>query len=170
MANGDEVHNTPNLERVALWEQALRDPNLIQGHAYLASSDTEEGPWRQCCLDVACRVAIEHGVQLQQVIHQRGTFADGSPASFFVRGYQQPAKADSAPVFSVLPEPVRNWFGFNSRWVPLQHEGNLVDATDLNDTLLLTFPQIADAIYATYLAPEEVDDVYFAPEEVDDDE
>lgn len=148
--SADWIPNNPlNKERVALWEQALRDPALRQGHGCLArrlTSDENE-PWQQCCLDVACRVAMANGVVLQEIVKvtddpevvKRG-YSDGSPGT----------------EFSVLPPVVRDWYGLPGSWVPLVVPvfGEM-NATNVNDELKLPFAQIADLIKATYLEGED---------------
>lgn len=124
-----------NKERVALWVQALRDPDLIQGLEALATRENETCPWEQCCLDVACQVAKANGLPLTEVILT------------YQRGYNQ---GDDVEVH-VLPHTVRDWYGFNETYVKLYHQGQATFATELNDDERLTFDQIADVIEQTYL-------------------
>lgn len=147
----EKVENVPNVERIALWEQALRNPELVQGRNMLALR-SGDGPWRQCCLDVACRVAMEHGVELAEVYE---SYKGGES-----RGYKVGDGRVFDRQFNILPPVVRDWFGFTNVWVMLNYprHGNHLSATELNDDEMLTFPEIADLIRDTYLIPAEVPD------------
>lgn len=139
----------PNRERIALWVKELRNPDLVQANGILAQSDKPDGPWRQCCLDVACRVAMDNGLELKEHIRVP---SEGDP--FYSRGYETGGDPDSYGedvTYSILPPAVRDWYGFDSKWVGVKLGDQGWDATVLNDDLRLTFSKIADAVEATYL-------------------
>lgn len=132
---------TVNKEAVRLWVDALRDPQLIQGYGRLATKHTGSSVWAQCCLDVACRVAIANGIELTEKMSPDGLPSDGKVK----RGYLD----DGFRIynFTGLPRQAMRWFGFSNSEVPLGEKS----AITLNDDFKLTFSEIADVIEATYL-------------------
>lgn len=143
--------NTVNKEAVRLWVDALRDPQLIQGYGKLATTHEGSSAWAQCCLDVACRVAIANGIELQEDVRYDGKPEDGK----MKRGYKDDeSESERFLNFTTLPHQAMVWFGFNSIEVQL----GKTTAMALNDGRKLTFPEIADVIEATYLHPQEVID------------
>lgn len=125
----------PNKERLRLWVQALRDPNLVQGFGCLAQRQTEDEPWQQCCLDVACQVAIANGLRLIQKTSEVRT-----------RGHMRTYTATNHPNdFSsvLLPFAVLEWYELSGE-TGVSLDG--VTAAELNDERMMTFVQIADII------------------------
>jgi hypothetical protein len=135
-----------NKERVQLWVDALRDPSLKQGQHYLATRQ-EDGTWKQCCMDVACRVAMANGLPLIEATD------DEHPYAMIVRrGYLQDGEVE----FGVLPHAVRAWYGLTECNPDVFHTDAFGDYTtislgDLNDSEGATFPEIADLITASWL-------------------
>jgi hypothetical protein len=113
-----------NKERVQLLVDALRSGKYEQGRLLLWDDQND----RYCCLGVATRIAIEHGVV---------------PDDRYVWSH------------TGLHDEVRKWYGFISGNPPFQglfnDEGKRLDAIGANDHARLTFPEIADAFEETYL-------------------
>lgn len=125
----------PNKERLRLWVQALRDPNLVQGFGCLAQRKTEDEPWQQCCLDVACQVAIANGLRLIQ-----------KTSVLLTGGHMRIYTATNHPNdFSslLLPFAVLEWYELSGE-TGVSLGG--VTAAELNDNRLLAFTEIADII------------------------
>ena len=101
--------------------EALRSGKYTQGQNALESVS----PQRNCCLGVACRVAMKDGLDLP-------VRADGAVVRF-----------DGA--VGVLPHSVMDWYGFMMR---SGDYGGYVGCSlvDDNDRSRLTFEQIADII------------------------
>jgi|SRR5688572_18258861 len=140
-----------NPERVALLVAALRSGDYEQVQGRLAVTvATKDGveQWKYCCLGVACEVAIANGVEVPVAMLQN----PGAP--FVLRSY------DNGIVS--LPRQVGDWFGFSSDdpmidvnvdsdpSFPLRN----VSATHANDSIGLSFAQIADAFERTYITKE----------------
>lgn len=147
----------PNIERIRLWEQALRDPDLLQGSGRLASWDDARDKWAQCCLDVACQVAKHNGLELKEHIYPDAI------RGYAIRGYVDRCDCSSCATTvqtGILPSAVRDWYGFGSQDPELVDVDNPVfqvrrNATTLNDSKKYTFEQIADCVAATFLSPSE---------------
>lgn len=147
------MSETVDKQKVRLWVEALRNPDLVQGYGALAKRGSEDEPWKQCCLDVACRVAMDNGLPLEEVIQNS---AHGS-----ARGYVVPLPAGWVGEqpwheYTTMPKVVRTWYGFDfCNAYPLKYGGrDGLTAIDLNDELKLSFAEIADIIEAQYLAEE----------------
>jgi hypothetical protein len=129
-----------NKDRVALWAEALENPKLVQGQNRLAYRDLD-GPWKQCCLDVACQVALANGlegVEAEEV--QLGTIST-------MREYVWEEGDAHYRESLVLPAPVCAWYGFEDTNPDIgSHE-----ASYFNDTLRLTFSEIAAKVRDAYL-------------------
>jgi hypothetical protein len=134
-----------NKERVALLVAALRSGKYIQGRGSLERLMTSvDDQVKHCCLGVACRVAEENGLPIETMTR---TTPDGHIVYF-----------DSTS--TRLPERVQEWFGF------ADHDPELVlertelglrvqrSATECNDMLRMTFPEIADAFEKRYVHGE----------------
>lgn len=155
---------TVNEQRVALWVQALRNPELVQGTGQLAyryiNQDSDDSPWQQCCLDVACQVALANGLEgvweTEEVVGGRAsrvyvwgmTLGDpGDPAGLghFVRPERDK---------NLLPPPVRDWFGLTDvdPTVAVDEDGAYISASQANDELRSSFAEIADGLVRTYLS------------------
>lgn len=128
-----------NKERVTLWVDALLDPTLVQGQSRLAYRDNEGGPWKQCCLDVACQVAKANGLELKEVIvgYSHGGWAK--------RGYWEPDSTN----YTNLPLQVMDWYGFDTTEVVLDDDGR--SAVSLNDSEGRAFPEISAILRAHFL-------------------
>jgi len=125
----------PNKDRLRLWVAALRDPNLVQGHGCLAQRRSEDEPWQQCCLGVACEVAIAKGLPLlRKTVENR------------MRGFVRAYAVEGAESFDtlVLPPAVLEWYGLPQRIREVDLGTDL--AVELNDESRLTFAEIADII------------------------
>src|SRR3954470_12989892 len=112
-------------ENAQKWVDALRSGRFKQGKHTLTQIDND-GIQRDCCLGVACKVAIENGVPI--AVNVRYDTLDGPRV--LIREYDGCSG-------SILPESVTEFLGmFNER--------NGLD--DLNDYQGLSFEQIADHI------------------------
>lgn len=115
-----------NTENMKAWVAALRSGEYKQGRSCLRSAD---GTF--CCLGVACDVyAKGHGVGwiLEETAEEECLLL-GEPA--------------------VLPEEVVEWLGMDSSD---PHVYNGESCTLANDTLELSFAEIADLLEARYLS------------------
>ena len=121
-------------ERVKLLVAALRSKKYRQGKYGLSKYSRTAKRRKLCCLGVACEVARQNGLALRVHTDAAGwRYYDDSHA--------------------VLPQIVRDWFGFDRSDPLLQNEtyADPVNASALNDNLNYKFPQIADAFERTYL-------------------
>lgn len=129
-------------ERVRLLIQALRSGRFKQGHSVLARVHDDESV-SYCCLGVACRVALENGVEME------------------VRIRKSPGGIAKDLIFNgsggYMPMSVKEWFGFEDTNPLLVKDDGFRDrAAVFNDELGLNLEQIADAFERTYLQPEEI--------------
>lgn len=102
-----------------------------------------------CCLGVACEVAIHLGLPL----NLNWTYPVHCQVQKVI--YSTPNdKTDTR--MGALPKSVMNFYGFfnNDPAVQLKN-GNTVSLIHCNDTLKMTFCEIADTIKYTYLDPTE---------------
>jgi len=133
-----------NRERVALLVAALRSGRFAQGRGALKRGGA------YCCLGVACVVAQENGLPLRAENFVNAV-KFGDPDDF---------AADAS--WSILPNSVRDWFGFVLGDPILTGEdGRHKGAAAWNDDYSRDFAWIADAFERTFLAPDDP-----APEEV----
>lgn len=79
---------------------ALRSGDYTQGRGYLTRIDSD-GLEQDCCLGVACKLAVEAGVIEPGVVDPRNG----------ARRYRDGGQWQTA----VLPERVREWLGFSSK-------------------------------------------------------
>jgi len=143
-----ENMKTTKPENVRKLVEALRSGRFIQGRDKLESKYSETLT-KHCCLGVACRIAIENGLDLQV---RESEFITG-PTWFGGGEGNWPASTTS------LPFEVSKWLGFTSGQddeydsdpVLLDEDGNETSAIRLNDVRRYTFDQIADAFERTYL-------------------
>lgn len=127
-----------NKERVKLLVEALRSGHFKQGHSVLERIG-KDGAIKNCCLGVACRVAMANGLEVEA---RREQDEEGAITKF-----------DSAVGY--LPDPVSEWYGFEGE-NPVVWAGNRqTTATSANDSLELDFERIATGFEATYLKEEE---------------
>lgn len=141
----------PNKERLRLWADALRNPELVQGHGQLAWRPGPDEPWRQCCLDVMCQVAIAHGLPLHEEVIEGDTNLRGDRGEgrrYYMDGYVPSGEElEDDEKSTLLPiRPVLGWYGLRGeRNVTLGLHGE-TSASDLNDSCRYGFSQIADAV------------------------
>jgi hypothetical protein len=132
----DELFTQVNRERIALLVEALESDRFKQCRKVLEWTG-EDGTVRQCCLGVACRVAMIHGLD---VTVDLGSGDEDLSATYF--------DGES----SVLPDSVRQWFGFEGHNPLLRMlNGTELAATAVNDSYGWSFEMIADAFRRTYL-------------------
>lgn len=132
--------NTENMQKFVT---ALRSGDFQQGQNALEYTDLS-GKVTNCCLGVACRVAVKDGLELQVT----NSGADNH-ATYF------------AGETAFLPYEVQKWLGVATGNPVLRaiHPDSMFDdadfdlltATYLNDSGNFTFNQIADAFERTYL-------------------
>lgn len=136
---------TPNKENIRKVVDALRSGDYVQGKGTLEYKD-ENGVAKNCCLGVACRVAMANGVALDV---QEST-------TEMVRGYSKLRFFNhNELVFGetgYLPKTVRDWLGVPFKDVSLMTDpgGYSRTATYMNDNDY-SFEQIADAFERTFL-------------------
>lgn len=157
-----------NKERVKLFVDAL--PNYRQDTGALCEVFEATGERGYCCLGVATQIAVDNGLKLTEVFQEstvHGTYS-GSV------GWKDPENPAEGTVFSVLPQAVADWYGFDlttpriknhPEWGASDRDqcddpkcdscgGNQVDtvsAVTANDRLKWDFAQIAQAFRETYL-------------------
>jgi hypothetical protein len=128
-----------NKERVALLVATLRSGKYLQGRAVLESIAFAER--RNCCLGVACRVAMDNGCKVTVV---------DDPGNLWVQFDESRGR---------LPESVIQWYGFgNGGDNPILDLGEgkgWLPAISCNDSLRMPFPEIADAFERTFMKEDE---------------
>lgn len=136
------MSNEPNAERIALWVAALRDPDAKQTTKVLTRADGSG----DCCLGIASKVAIANGLELETCI---SNILIGSETVECVSYGRYEAK-------TFMPIAVKHWYGL------LAHnpvvgtvDGFERSATQANDSLGLSFTEIADLLEKHYLTPAE---------------
>lgn len=131
-----------NKERVQLLVDALRSGEFEQGHFTLEQVHAD-GKVTNCCLGVACHVAMRNGLAIQYIKGNRvhPLFPDDDRVSLF-------DAAEGLP-----PELVMDWYEFDPMYRDprLNYEGETRTASELNDSLKLTFSAIADAFERTFI-------------------
>lgn len=130
--------NELNLNRIRKFIAALRSGEYTRGTGAL-TYEAADGSYRDCCLGVACKVAIADGLELPT-----GKFS-GTHTVFY----------GTRKEVAILPPEVRDFFGFESSNPALRlADDTMVFATTLNDSFGFSFAKIADAFERTYL-PED---------------
>lgn len=121
-----------NKDNMRLWVAGLRSGQYEQITGFLMTSDG------YCCLGVACRIAIDNGLNLLERVANENQ--PDEPTMF--GNYE----------ISGLPGEVQEWLGVDDPdpTIAVAAGGNNIDATDANDDLRWDFNQIADAIEAYY--------------------
>jgi hypothetical protein len=115
------------------WLEALRSGKYMQGRSQLTTIDSN-GKQYDCCLGVACKVAIENGVPIK-------TSIENQPGNL-----RRVAYDDS---WSILPTSVRQWLGMKSPAGSVRRNGLLkLELTSMND-VGDSFEKIADTIEAS---------------------
>lgn len=130
----------PNENNIRLWVDGLRSGEYEQGQMRLTKVDPF-GKQFDCCMGVACKVAVNEGVEVEVVVE------DGVVVIY-----------DGEEEF--LPYSVRNWLGFNDHNPVLDPNPDsnesapdgLLHAAEANDDKSWTFEQIADALERVYLS------------------
>lgn len=153
MPQPEDIPTAEALARRKLFTAALRSGDYPQGRGNL--SEISHGQWRHCCLGVACLIAAEHGLDLPSFDdHGRRYYSfSGNPDDEeFTNNVQ-------------LPETVAKWYGWGVRdndprltvraVVNDTEQDFETTAIGTNDDLRKTFPEIADAFDAKYVAPYE---------------
>lgn len=144
-------HKTCNTENMRKFVEALRSGKYQQGQKRLEKS--LNGVTYNCCLGVACRVAMADGLNLTTNVGT-GSIYEGPVTSF---------ELDTA----FMPGAVADWLGLdyqtefddlsdgnaNNPGLLVDDSGELklLSASMLNDSLNLSFSEIADAFERTYL-------------------
>ena len=139
-----------NKENMRLWVAALLSNRFIQGRAMLKSKQSD-GTFRHCCLGVACEIAMEHGVELEQI--QLNGDAYGA--------YRFDDNSTN------LPLKVVDWLGVDKadpvvQETPLENpcdagccQTKELTAIDANDGQQWPFEQIANALVSYYKLEED---------------
>jgi hypothetical protein len=134
----------PNKENIRLWVDALRSGEYEQAKRALTVVE-DDGKQKDCCLGVACKVAIKNGVSLALTrIREKG---EDKPALTAYNGH-----------VDVMPTPVwHNWLGVHcsnpeidfgeGMWLKDHEWPSLATFNDYG----FSFNQIADIIEWAYL-------------------
>ena len=128
-----------NKERLQLGLDALRSGRYEQAQGSLCKID--DGKRSYCCLGVLTDVALKNGIgRIEEFVAPDGV------------AYRVPGTGECQ--WSVLPEPVRMWYGFDSKIPSVvvdDDKGWTEEVTILNDGEGWGFHRIADAIEATFM-------------------
>lgn len=141
---------TPGQAR-AKWYEALESGQYRQGYGALHMAGAEQDSF--CCLGVACKVAVDHGVIPEPARGDSPQFTYGT-------------EGDTESM--VLPRAVRDWLGLPSTDPSVEAvtvndveyaelhgvdiEPDTYAVAELNDSYSLTFPEIAAALRESYPA------------------
>jgi len=131
-----------NKERVKLLVDALNSDEFKQGQNRLEVV-LNDGEVRNCCLGIACRVAMQNGLELAtetlESVHGSG-FGVTSVTSF-------------EGEINSLPKKVVNWYGFATGDPELRTKrgSGIESAIILNDILGAGFTEIGAAFAETFL-------------------
>jgi hypothetical protein len=125
----------PNKKNLRKWVAALRSGNFKQGHGYLCSyKETETGrDYKYCCLGVACQLLAEEDNTFAATVTDN---PNEDPHILF--GAQR--------ALGRLPDEVIDWLGI--RWYSAYGNPKFMGlhAIHMNDSLRLSFNEIADRI------------------------
>lgn len=125
-----------NKERLKLGLKALRSGKYKQTRGALARLNPDAPTGREyCCLGILTETAIENNCDITV------KNMDGSDVIFY--GHQDQ--------FLSLPFKAQDWYGFDSHDPKIKYNGREVRASYLNDSLRLSFDQIADLFEETYI-------------------
>lgn len=112
------------------WADALESGDYKQGTGYLTRLETPDGKPRHCCLGVLCELAVKADV-----------IPEGFE-SFLGTSLSYGATKETA----LLPPEVMEWAGLKGGNVQFKYAGGFEDADHLNDSIGLTFPEIAKLV------------------------
>ncbi len=127
------IASGPNKDRIRKLVEALRSGEYTQGIGQLTFID-KDGNEKDCCLGVACKVAIKDGLELSVV-----RVGDG-----LAYGTERET--------GILPSSVREYYGFSARNPALNVLRVMYTASSLNDSVHYSLGEIADAFERTYLS------------------
>ena len=154
-----------NPDRLSLLTAALRSDRFQQGHGHLTINPglpTE----KNCCLGVACIVAMENGLQLDYVDLDTRMYLDDE-------GHTCGTDGDDLTICgcytndTVLPRAVVDWYGFPDEdpdmIAPMRDgDGGTYEArhsaSSYNDDLGFDFAGIADAFDSNFTNTAEMED------------
>lgn len=124
--------------RIRKLVEYLRTTKRKQGRGILAQRTNKS--IKYCCLGLACELAMAEGLPIERT----RTYPNAA-------AYQY--GTDKSLSSSVLPQVVREWYGF-SRFDPIlsDEDGFANTASGLNDDSKYNFKRIADAFERTYLS------------------
>ena len=125
-----------NTENIRLWVDTLRSGRFNQGNSALEIT-YPNGTVAHCCLGVACRVAMENGLDLPNCQYEN-SYGNGEKKTAFGRD----------PNVGYLPIEVRDWFGFSNTDPTIS---DTLTAVEANDEKRYTFNEIAYLIETRYL-------------------
>lgn len=114
------------------WADALESGDYKQGIGYLTRIDDPDGEPRHCCLGVLCELAVKANVIPEGTESYMGT------------SLRYGAENDTA----FLPLEVQEWADFEGLAgnVQFKYDGSFECADHLNDSIGLTFPEIAKLV------------------------
>lgn len=133
-----------NKANVKLWVDALRSGEYRQGHGELTTLDTQNNILSNCCLGVACEVALKNGVEMTIENRNGRRRYDGN-------GTDLPPAVQR---WLDMPDADTGEYAAYGRDVILSYDPNddyHFMATTANDSAGWTFDQIANALERRYL-------------------
>lgn len=129
------------LERRKLWVAGLRSGKYEQCRGSLEV--VKGGKVSHCCLGVACRVALENGVEMS-VVEGNYRRSDGMGTSFDGQ-------------VGTLPTPVARWLGLSLGAVMIPYaKYKRLSLVQLNDVSESPFSEIATVIEEEFIKPFEL--------------
>ena len=165
MENPKNVTKEEYARRRALWVQALREEGRVQNICYLERLNEEGAVVGQCCLGVACEIAIKDGLDLKVGRKTFATLGRDKPYQT-TRGVTTYNGEQSLPPCKLI-----EWLGLSSQYVFVNlspYDGNgereeqdaffsealglgsnflhLTTLIWLNDSQMLSFAQIAELV------------------------
>ena len=140
------LRNNPNKARIQLLVAALRSGEYQQ-----TTGQLEDGDGKMCCLGVACKVAMQHGLPLSRILIAEAEQDPDYPKLF--SKYPADTEYSYNESTTVLPNEAMHWYGFSEPDPKLiaPNTSKIVGATVLNDDFKCTFGEIADAFERTYI-------------------
>lgn len=138
----------PNKENLRKVVAALRSGNYQQGNGALEYKD-ENGVTRNCCLGVACRVALDNGVELT-VVYRTNELLEGDENTYQKIGFRG---GSSWHETNFMPPNVVKWLGLNHenpQLKSIEQKGDFQAASRWNDMYDADFDEIADMFELTF--------------------